>query len=67
MTQINKDQTKLIDKTIDETSRMPTMHQALQIALYDEYRARATYSGVVAAFGAVLPFVNIVEAEKQIS
>ena len=65
MTQINQDQTKLADKTIDQTSQIPPMHQALQIALYDEYRARAVYSGVVAAFGAVLPFVNIVEAENR--
>lgn len=38
---------------------------ALREALEDEYRARATYRKVIAAFGSVRPFVNIVEAEDR--
>lgn len=38
---------------------------ALAEALDDEYQAQATYRAVIAAFGAVPPFVNIVEAEER--
>ncbi len=38
---------------------------ALREALDDEYKARATYRAVIAAFGPVRPFVNIVEAEQR--
>jgi hypothetical protein len=37
----------------------------LVAALDDEYMARATYAQVIADFGAVRPFVNIVEAERR--
>ncbi len=39
--------------------------EALSEALEDEYRARATYRKVLAQFGPVRPFVNIVEAEDR--
>jgi rubrerythrin len=38
---------------------------ALRAALDDEYRAEATYAAVMAAFGEVRPFVNIIEAERR--
>jgi rubrerythrin len=38
---------------------------ALTEALEDEYRARATYRKIIERFGAVRPFVNIVEAEDR--
>jgi rubrerythrin len=38
---------------------------ALEEALEDEYKARATYRKVIEAFGPVRPFVNIVEAEDR--
>jgi hypothetical protein len=38
---------------------------ALLEALDDEHRAHATYAQVVADFGDVLPFVNIVDAEAR--
>lgn len=38
---------------------------ALQEALDDEYKARATYRKVIEVFGPVQPFVNIVEAEHR--
>ena len=37
----------------------------LLAALDDEYMARATYAQVIADFGAVRPFINIVEAEDR--
>lgn len=38
---------------------------ALHEALDDEYKAVATYDRVIADFGAVRPFINIVEAERR--
>jgi len=38
---------------------------ALRAALDDEYRAEATYAAVIAAFGEVRPFINIIEAERR--
>ena len=37
----------------------------LVAALDDEYMARATYAQVLADFGEVRPFINIVEAENR--
>ncbi|GAA0572874.1 DUF2202 domain-containing protein [Caenispirillum bisanense] len=42
-----------------------SLHEALSAALDDEYKAIATYEAVLAAFGPVRPFVNIVEAERR--
>ena len=38
---------------------------ALEEALEDEYKARATYNKVIETFGPVRPFINIVEAEDR--
>lgn len=38
---------------------------AMREALDDEYKARATYQGVIDRFGPVRPFVNIIEAEER--
>ncbi len=38
---------------------------ALQRALEDEYHAEAFYDAVMAKFGEVRPFVNIIEAERR--
>lgn len=38
---------------------------ALEEALEDEHKARATYRAVLAAFGPVRPFANIVESEGR--
>ena len=38
---------------------------ALRAALDDEYRAEATYAAVIAAFGDVRPFINIIDAERR--
>lgn len=39
--------------------------QALTDAINDEYQARALYQAVIAKFGQVRPFTNIVRAESQ--
>ncbi|PRQ02858.1 hypothetical protein ENSA5_20350 [Enhygromyxa salina] len=39
--------------------------EALDAALDDEYKARATYRAVLDRFGEVRPFVNIIEAEGR--
>ena len=41
------------------------LKQALNAALDDEYKARATYRKVIKAWGEIRPFVNIVEAEER--
>lgn len=61
----NFDEALLLSHKVDPTLAMPTMHQALRIALYDEYHARAVYAKVIQAFGFVPPFSNIVQAEER--
>lgn len=39
--------------------------EAIHAALDDEYRAAAFYGAVIQKFGAVRPFVNIIEAERR--
>jgi hypothetical protein len=39
--------------------------EALDKAIQDEYKARATYKGVIEKFGSVKPFSNILQAEEQ--
>ena len=39
--------------------------QALNMALDDEYKARATYEKVIQDFGGKRPFVNIIDSEEQ--
>jgi rubrerythrin len=40
-------------------------YQALCAALDDEFKAIATYQAILDAFGAVRPFVNIIDAERR--
>ncbi len=42
-----------------------SLEEALREALDDEYKARATYRAVIAEYGDVRPFVNIVESEER--
>lgn len=41
------------------------LKRALIEALEDEYKARATYRSILKKFGAIRPFVNIVESEER--
>jgi hypothetical protein len=42
-----------------------TLHEALIMAIDDEFRARATYQAVIDQYGPVFPFANIVHAEER--
>ena len=48
-----------------QNNPLQSLEKALNEALTDEYKARAIYGKVIEAFGAVRPFVNIVEAEQN--
>ncbi len=61
----NYDEAILRSQLIQPAAPWPVLHQALRIALYDEYAARAYYAAVVEAFGAQPPFANIVQSEVQ--
>lgn len=61
----NYDEAILRSRTLQPAAPFPLLHQALRIALYDEYAARAFYRRVSEAFGAQPPFANIVAAEEQ--
>ncbi len=61
----NYDEAILRSKAIQPAAPFPVLQQALRIALYDEYAARAYYAAVVQAFGPQPPFVNIVQSEVR--
>lgn len=61
----NYDEAILRSQVIQPSAPWPVLHQALRIALYDEYAARAYYAAVVQAFGAQPPFANIMQSEVQ--
>jgi hypothetical protein len=43
----------------------PGVTEALATAIDDEYRAETMYEGVVADFGLLLPFANVLQAEQR--
>lgn len=51
-------------KTTQKVMETLSLEEALQRAFDDEVGAYATYSAVVETYGAVFPFVNIVQAEQ---
>jgi len=55
----------LLTKHLDFQSPVPLLHQALQMSLYDEYRAQASYQRILETFGDVAPFNHIVHAETR--
>lgn len=61
----NYDEAILRRRTLQPKAPFPVLHQAVRIALYDEYAARAFYRRVVEAFGPQPPFVNIARAEER--
>jgi len=61
----NYDEAILRSQIVQPASPWPVLHQALRIALYDEYAARAYYAAVVQSFGQQPPFANIVRSEEQ--
>lgn len=61
----NYDEVILRTQQIDRRAPFPVAHQALRIALYDEYAARSFYARVIEAFGPRAPFANILKSEEQ--
>ncbi|MGQ3674516.1 ferritin-like domain-containing protein [Xanthobacter sp. TB0139] len=61
----NTDEGLLESRRINARDPRSPLEQALRIALYDEWHAMATYEAVIARFGPVRPFVNIVQAEAN--
>lgn len=61
----NYDEAILRSRRLNPNAPFPLLHQAVRIALYDEYAARAFYGRVVEAFGPRPPFANIVRAEQR--
>lgn len=61
----NTDETILRSQRLQPAAPWPLLHQALRMALYDEYAARAYYAGVVQAFGQQAPFASILKSEAQ--
>jgi hypothetical protein len=61
----NYDEAILRTRRINPAAPFPILHQAVRIALYDEYAARAFYARVIEAFGPRKPFVNILRAEER--
>lgn len=57
----NYDETILRRRQIDPQAPFPPLHQALRIALYDEYAARAFHARVLEAFGRQAPFTAAVK------
>jgi rubrerythrin len=60
---MNPDEANLIARVVDPNGNI--VEQVLRIACYDEYRANAYYQKVIDTFGAVEPFINIVQAEVR--
>lgn len=61
----NHDEIMLRSRQVQPSAPFPIAHQAVRIALYDEYAARSFYTRVIEAFGPRAPFANIVRAEQQ--
>lgn len=61
----NYDEPILRSQRIDPAAPFPILHQAVRIALYDEYAAQSFHAGVVEAFGARQPFANILRSEER--
>lgn len=61
----NFDEVILLSKKVDPAFPADPQHQAMRIAIYDEYRAHAFYSKVIEYFGPVPPFINITDAESR--
>ncbi len=61
----NPDGFALQNALIDPQAPLSPLQQALRIALYDEFRAQATYRRVIEVHGEAPPFDHIVQAEGR--
>ena len=61
----------VVTGSVDHIANMPFEEvsevemSALDFAINDEYKAKATYQKVIEKFGEVKPFINIINAEQQ--
>ncbi len=60
----NYDEPILRSRTINRNAPFPILHQALRIALYEEYAARSFYARMVEAFGPP-PFDTVVKSQER--
>ncbi|TWH63972.1 hypothetical protein LX59_02936 [Azomonas agilis] len=61
----NYDEQILRSRMLNPQAPYPLVHQAVRIALFDEYAARSFYARVVEGFGARAPFSNILASEER--
>ncbi len=61
----NYDEAILRSRRVDPAAPFPVLHQAVRIALYDEYAARSFYQRVAEAYGGRQPFARIARSEAQ--
>ncbi|MFT3717439.1 ferritin-like domain-containing protein [Pseudorhodoferax sp.] len=61
----NYDELILRTRRIDRAAPFPLAHQAVRIALYEEYAARGFYARVVESFGGQAPFSNVLRSKEQ--
>lgn len=59
----NFDEVLLVGLRVDESYEEEVLHQALRIAVYDEYHAYESYKKTMEIFGKVDPFTAIMESE----
>lgn len=61
----NHDEGLLRRRRLDPASRVPLLHQALRIVLYNEFAARAFYRKVLEAFGPRAPFPAVLNRQEK--
>ncbi|MBB3103159.1 ferritin-like domain-containing protein [Azomonas macrocytogenes] len=61
----NYDEQILRSRRLDPQAPYPLLHQAVRIALFDEYAARSFYRRVIEAFGSRPPFTEILNSEER--
>ncbi|MDV7212059.1 ferritin-like domain-containing protein [Azotobacter beijerinckii] len=61
----NYDEAILRSGRIDPAAPFPVLHQAMRIALHEQYAAQSFHGRVVEAFGPRPPFVGVVRAKER--
>lgn len=61
----NYDEWILRSRQLDPQAPYPLLHQAVRIALFEEYAARSFYTRVVESFGTRAPFARLLDTEAR--
>jgi 2-hydroxychromene-2-carboxylate isomerase len=61
----NYDEAMLRSGRVRPDARFPVLHQALRLALYDRYAARAFDAAVIEAFGSQAPFASLLQSADR--